>query len=205
MDLATLRLDIRDELNKGSVITDAQIDRHIQQALTALELKHGWGYMDRFVTFTIDAAAAEPRAIPYPSRVKSFEFIRFVLADGRYHNLRGISPSDITKVEVELPSGYFVDSDQYIWFDNIPGENYSGEMSYKQFTLWVADDAFEPWLFKYASHLVKYQALMFMAAFVREAELATIYKALRDEALTDALRADEELEYANQPMSMLYK
>ncbi len=201
MDLATIVADIQDEINKGSAITDAQVRTKVRDALNFLELSHSWASMDRFVTFTLDTGATEPRAIATPTGLKSMEFIRLDTSED-FQYLNEVKAMDVTNWDAGLPVAYWKDGMEYFWLDRIPGENYTGAMSYTQFTTWSADDAFEPWLFQVAGTLIKYQALMFMGIFLREPELGAAYKIMRDEQLKAALDMNEELEYRNQAMRM---
>lgn len=207
MQLSTLVADLQDEINKGSSVTDTQIRRHIQHTYSLLEMKHSWAYMDRFVTFTIDLGSENPRVLPFPSRVKSFEFVRLIDptdSTGTFIYLNEISPRDITKVEAGVPAGYFKDGVEYLWMDNTPQVAYNGEISYRRFTEWSDDDAFEPWLMAYASPLVKYQALCYASPFVRELELRKVYEKDMADALKATLDMNEEFEYSNQSMQMGY-
>lgn len=204
MQQSLLILDIQDELNKPA-ITAGQVRSKIEDALSILESAKAWGYMDRFVTFTLDTASANPRAIAMPEGLRNISFMRLVNSDGSYTHLSEIDPKDITQTITDVPEGYFKDGDQYIWFDNTPAENYSMEMSYKQFTEYDVADDFEPWLMKYCKPLVKYQTLLLFGPFIRDEETlsawATIYKDVHEKALM----LDEERQYSNTSSSMNYK
>lgn len=204
MQLSDIVTDIQDEINKGDSVTDAQVQSKIRDALTYLELTHSWAAMDRFVCFDLDTTANEPRVLPIPSGLKAIEFVRLSLTTG-FQYLNEVKARDVTKIEVDVPQGYWKDGMEFLWLDNTPAEDYAGEMSYVQFTPWDASDTFEPWLFQVAAPLIKYQALLFLSVFLREPELGTMYKGFRDESLKAALDMNEQLEYSNQSNQMQFK
>lgn len=203
MQLSDLILDIKDELNKGAAVTDAQVTTQIKNALNLLELEQSWEYMDRFVTFTFDITSAEPRALAFPARLKSFEFFRIIKDNGKFHYLDEKNPREFTSIETAIPDFYFKDGMEFIWVDNIPDKNYVGEISYSQFTRFENSETFEPWLFEAAPTLIKYNALLLMTAgFLREPELGKVYEKFATRALKAALDTNYELKYSNHKMQM---
>lgn len=204
MNLGDLVTDILDEINKGAGITADQVKSKVRDALSVLEIANSWAYMDRFVEFTINLDAEQPRVLPVPTGLKSIEFIRFLGDDGEYEYVTECNARDIAKLETGLPARYFKDGMEYLWLDKTPAEAYEGEMSYRKYTNWSSDNTFEPWIFKYFHVLVKYQTLIMFAPFLREPEQMAHYEKLLSQSLKAAVDANEELEYSNQPASMQY-
>ena len=206
MNLAAIRTEIKDELNKGTAITDDQITRHIARSLNMNELKQTWEYMDRFVTLTFDITSEEPRTLVMPERLKAFEFFRIIKDDGEFHYLDEKNPREFTSVETRIPDFYFKDGMQFIWVDNTPDKNYIAEISYFQFTKFQDEDTFEPWLFEAAPVLIVYDTLRLIAAgFLRETELGNTYKEFAADALKAALDTNYELKYNNHKMQMQFR
>lgn len=204
MNVGTLVTEILDELNKGSSITADQIKVKLRDALSLLESQNNWAYMDRFVQFTLNIASENPRAMPMPQGLKSIEFFRWVNTDGSFSYVTECAPRDIRKVENGLADFYFKDGMEYIWLNKTPTENYRGEISYRKYTVWTGQDGLSNWLINTHPALVKYQALVLMAPFIREPELMQLHGVLLGQALKVAVDANEELEYSNQPLSMQY-
>lgn len=203
-NLTDMYNEIKDELNKGETITFTQIASKIRDALLIIESSNNWAYMDRFVQFTVDLDAENPRALPMPSRAKKIEFVRFVKSDGCYAPLIEASPKDFSRLETGMADAYWKDGMEYIWLNKTPEEAYVGEMSYLQFTEFSYNGTWEPWPMKFMYSLIKYQALVMLAPFVREPELMKMHAVLYEQAFKAAVDMNEELEYGNQPMSMRY-
>lgn len=204
MPLSVLVSEIASELNRPN-ITSEQIRVKMRDALLLLEQQNSWGYMDRFVTFKLNPSAEEPRALPMPLGLKSIEFLRLVDSDGDYFRLREVSPADLTFLDTGTPTRYFKDAMQYIWLDKIPDEALTGEMSYRQYTQWSDADTFAPWPIEHFGPLIKYQTMLLLGPFVRDAELMQMYAALREQAFKAAADANYEFEFSNSDNKMIYK
>ena len=205
MNVGTIVAEILDELNKGSSITTDQVKVKVRDALSLLESQNNWAYLDRFVQFQLDITSENPRAMPMPQGMKSLEFFRWLNDDGSFSYVNECSPKDLSKIENGKADLYFKDGMEYLWLNKTPTENYRGEISYRKYTVWTGQDSLTNWLIQYHTPLVKYQALVLMAPFVREAELMQLHATLLGVSLKVAVDQNEELEYSNQPLSMQYK
>lgn len=205
MDQGTLVAEILDELNKGSGLTAATVKTKIRDALSILETQYSWAYMDRFVEFTIDLGSENPRALPMPNGLKSIEFFRWVKDNGEYVRVLEVQPRQLTsKCSGKYPKFYYKDAMQYIWLSGTPTEALHGEMSYRQFTTYSADDAFEPWPLKYIFPLIKYQTLLLMVPYLREPNLKALVVDAFAQSLKAAVDMNEELENSNSFNQMVY-
>lgn len=193
MLLGDFHQHVKDAVKRGTTL-DALIITATKQAALWLERNRTFKYMERYVTFNLDPSAANPRAVALPSGgIKSIEFMNLLLATGGRQGLFQIDPEDVTLVETAAPNGYWIDSDQYFWFDNTPDQVYNLEMSYARFTSWPTDLTSEPWLLKWADDLMLAQTVMQLNPFLRDDQMFTRMKVLRDESLRTILLTDEEL------------
>lgn len=165
---AQIRTKVEARLGRGSSVR-TMVEDAIRACGLRTERARNFQPMHRFVSFTIDADAAEPRALPLPSRVKKFNFIRIIKSDGTYHRLDRIDPKEAAAPEEAISNGYWVDALDYLWLDNTPDQDYSAEMDYWQLTDWDAvDDNETPWLFTYAPDFVLYDSLVILAPDTRQ-------------------------------------
>jgi len=198
MSLADFHSTVSSNVNKGT-LHDAVIPAFVKQAGRWMERNYSFKYMERFVTFAIDPTSTYPRSIALPERFKSFNFIRIINADGSYSILNQVDPEDVISNDQATPTGYWLDGLDYIWMDNTPSEIVNLEMSYIQYADWPVSPYIEtPWLLENGEEILLAQTMMLMAPLLREPDLLTLYKAIRDEGLRTLTLADEELRSSNR-------
>lgn len=202
MTLGTILDMVSEEINRGSVY-DSIIPNYIRHAALWFERNYTMKYMERFVEFTIDPEASNPRALPFPETPKAIKFFRIPRDDGRYWYLKKIEPVAVpTWDEDEIPHAYWLDGVDYIWLDRVPDQEYSAEMSYDRYTTWPTDTSATNWLIQYAEDWLVSRTLYLIAGRVRNPQLGDMHKLRSDEALRTLLLSDEELRYSNQDAQM---
>lgn len=207
-DIATFRSNVSSILDLGST-ADNKIDRALRQSVSFLERTYSFQYMNRFVTFTIDSSKNDPRAYSFPSRPKSIRFVRIKDTSKdttQFHILDHIAPTELNELPSERPKAFWLDAWDFLWLNSVPDEDYTGEMSYVQYSDWDNfSDSDEPWLLQYAEDLMTAQVIMHVAPFIREPELTQMYKPLRDEGLQALIQAEEDLQREGGLESMQFE
>ncbi len=199
---------VQEEIRKPSVGL-SRCEFAVREAGRFIERLNSWQYMNRFVTFSFDTTAAEPRAITLPNypntRLKSIEFVRIVLSDGSFHYTPKVDARDVSGVKVDLPNGYWMDGFDYLWFDNTPDQDYSAEMNYIQKSDWAGFTAESTnWLFDNATDAIMSRAIIMMAPYIREPKLIQLYQEKWSTAMQSMLAEDEEPKYHGRDDSMQY-
>lgn len=204
MDLADFHTLVSSEINKGTLFDDV-IPDYTRRSARWLERNYDFKHMERFVSFTVDSSATEPRAVSLPERCKSIEWLRIVNSDGSYTYLTQVDGSDVTGDDETTPTGYWLDGVEYFWFDNTPQEDLNMEMCYLQFTDWPTDTSQTPWFVANAEDVLLGQTIIMMAPRMREPKLKAIYQEMRDEGLRTITLSDEGMRASNRSESMVYK
>lgn len=198
-------------VNRGTTL-DAYIPYAVQHAIEYVEQNHSLKYMERFVTFQIDPALAEPRAISFPGAgfCKSIVFARIVVADstidgGRFYPLNQVDPQDLKYYDTGRPENFWQDGESYLWFDRIPDETYDGEMLFNKYSDvagMAANDSH--WLITRANGFLLNETMIHLAPWMRNKELKDFYVSLRNEQLKTLMLADEEARQAARSETMKY-
>lgn len=203
MQLSEIVTLVTDEMNKGSALSTSTIQTRIRMALQNLESVEDWQYMKTFDDAV--AIVSGDRTLTLNSRIKSIEFLRIINDDGTLDYLNEVDPERIDKRETKQPTGYWKSGTSTLYFDNTPDQAYSAEMLFHQYTTWSAADTFEPWLFQEAFPLVIAETNILCSMYLKEFEQANTYAPVRQEALQNALRANDELMYKNKEFQMVYQ
>jgi hypothetical protein len=205
MILSAFHTAISREVNKKTRFDDL-IPDYVRRAARFIERQHSLKYMERFVTFTVDAAATEPRAVAFPnSRVKAINFLRYADSDSKYYYVGQVDPTTVAAAESGNPTGYWMDGLDYLWFDNVVKANLAMEFSFIEYTLWPTDTAQEPWLLAHAEDLMIAQTMLMMAPVAREPGWKELYSDMKAEGLQSLFVADEEMKASSRDESMIYE
>ena len=196
---------VRDTIKRGTSL-DSLISTAARQSARLVERNYTLQYMRRYVTFSLDPAADKPRAIPFPSvRVKSIRFIKLILDDGTFSFVEKADPRQLVETATELPTHYWLDAFDNIWFNNTPDQVYPAEMDAVQFTDWSAlTSTSTHWLLDNADDLLLAQTMLQLSPQIRDDKMMALYKVLRDDALRTLLLSEEELEGSNTNEVMQY-
>lgn len=207
MTLGEFHQMVADSLRRGTTLT-TQIQNNTKLAVQWMERNYTFKYME---TFRLFQAVEGSRTLDLPSNViiKAHKFIRLVDASGTYKSLKRCEPEDITSLRSSqnsagdyLPSRYWVAGNATIVFDAILQGDLNGEALFYQYTDWITGaDETHP-LLGFASDVLLQQVCLFMAAFLKDVEMAAAYKTLRDEAVNTLVRAEDENKYAGQDFTM---
>lgn len=202
MNLADFHSLVRLSLKRGTTL-DAVIPSYTKMAAAWLERNYTFKYME---VFRLLQLIAGDRTIEVPSNklIKDFDFIRVINETGEYSRLAKIDPKELARTETGTPTAFFVVGRGTIVFDNTPDANFSGEALFHEYSDWPTADNAEHPLFDMAPDVLLHQTLLFMAAYLRDAEMAAAYKVLRDEAVNTLTRAEDETKYGGETLSMAY-
>lgn len=206
MNLGDFHTMVRNECNKGTK-PNTRIVSATRQAARWMERNYTLRYMRRFVSFTLDVDNVYPRAVAQPARIKSIQMLRYSLPDGddtKFYKLFKIDPRDVTAVKDDYPTSYWLDGDEWIWFDNQPDDDLPLEMIFSQYTNWPTSDSEEPWLLANAEDAMLAKTMQLMAPYLRENSFLQTYKPMLDEGIRTLLLADEEFDWENTDNFMGY-
>lgn len=198
MDLGTFKQNIRDEANKGKTL-DNIIPAKIRQAAFFFEANYDLPYMRRYVEFVVSE-----RSFQQPERIKKIEFLRQVRADGFFDYIPHIEPQDASSRDEGPPEGFWLDANEYVWFDNKPKEELTFELYYLRYTDWPTEDSASHWLLDFAEQAMVGQTMLLLLPYMREQNLGQSYKLMRDEALNVMTRAQDEFDYSGMDTRMRY-
>lgn len=200
MTLAAFKARISGILNRGTTL-DGEIAEAVLDAIQKIEANSKLRYMHRWVSFTIDSGAADPRLFTPPSFIRSLDFFRLVLnenSDGesKFAYLTKISPMDVESVPNEQPSMFWFDGVDHIVLNSKPAENYNAEIGYWQHTnIAGMQDEDEHWLITNARQYLLQEVLLLMAPYSREDDSTFKQRQiLRDEAERTILLAEDDFE-----------
>jgi len=203
-------------LRRGNVF-DIDVPDAVRMAARSIERNYTLKYMETYVTFTIPAVAIEPRAINFPdTKVKKIQFLKIRGADGEFRDLTAMDPRDLKVVETGEPRRYWLDGNDYIWFDSTPDKDYQAEMFYDRYTTWPtsADSTVDPpfdwldsknWLIENADDCLAGHALSHMKILARlPMDMRQSIDELVSRSMGELLRADQELRTENTSYAMNY-
>jgi hypothetical protein len=155
--------------------------------------------MRRFVEFSTDS-----RSFQQPERIKKVEFLRQVRADGFFDYVPHIEPQDAVSRKKGPPEGFWLDANEYVWFDNEPKEELTFEFYYLRYTDWPTEDDASHWLLDFGEQAMVGQTMLLLLPYMREVNLGQSYKLMRDEALNVMTRAQDEHDYSAMDARMRY-
>lgn len=178
MSLGDIKDDLRYQLAKGTSL-DSRLLPLIRKAVSHIEQRKTFKYMERFSQIEIDADDAHAQSVGIPQGFKSMVWWR------------------ITSGPQEYPKGYFQDGMEYFWFDVVPTESFTTQMFWIKETEVLDDDDFTCWLFENRAALVVNTAAMFAAPGLRDPISLTLYKELHGLDFEMADVADEETRNSN--------
>jgi hypothetical protein len=205
MNLGAFHALVSSTVKRGTTL-DALIPDITRQAARWLERNYTFQYMHRYVTFSLDPTAGNPRAVPFPSvRVKSIRFVKLQDEDGLFHFMEKADPRQLIETETAIPTHYWLDAFDNIWFNNTPDKVYPAEMDYASYTDWVGLSASStPWLTEHADDVLLALTVLLLGPVMRDDAMMARYKILRDEGLRTLLLSEEELESTNTNEVMQY-
>lgn len=200
---------LRNAHGRGNEFDSVQ-DGVTRRAVRLIEQNYTLSYMRRFVSFQLQA---NTRAVPQPDRVKEIEFIRVKLGDSKsndYRYLHYVHPKMIEEKGIgsdddRVPLAFWLDSDQYIWFDGAPSSDENLEMYYTQYSEWPTNTSETHWLLNNAEEVLLAQTMIGMAPFLRDPEVVQLWTQQRDLAMKTLLLAEDEREYHGRSFKMYYR
>ena len=92
-----------------------------------------------------------------------------------------------------------------IVFNNTPAEDLNGEAVFYAYSDWPTKTTDTHPLFDLAPDVLMYQTLIHMAAYLRDENMVGAYKALRDESINTLTRAEDEIKYRGEKITMAYR
>jgi len=200
MNYGDFKTLVSDTINKGTKY-DSRIPDFVRMAVRWIERNKTYGYMEGIVNLSVDASAAEPRRLDVSSqRFKAIKAARIVEAtSGKIRFLKLASPRRHVAVDSGYATGYYFEGTDYLWLDNTPSEDYTIEVFASIFTdagTWQDSDS--PWLVDKGTDLLLAQTMVVAGPYVREPELAEMFRVQRQEALKVLDVADNEWHHSNQ-------
>lgn len=206
---------VSDEIRRGSKL-NYQVPTKVQMAISWMEKKYTFKYMERFCTLLIDSTVSQPRAIQQPTGFKQMYFWRIINDNGTYSRITQVDAYDqsannynedvlsLQTCKSAKPEAYWQDGNNYFWLDNTPNVNYNSELAFTNFTILPADTSQSPTIIQTYADLILWQTMLLMASTMREPNITTLYKPLRDEAMEAAVNSDIEQRQSGRSESMKY-
>ena len=193
--LSDVMAHVKLEANKGSSL-DAVLPTMVHRAIMEIERNYSLRYMKRYVRFTIFAGSEEPGPYTQVQNCKSVIFVRVrnprTTSGGyTYSDLDKVDPQDVYAVTTGPLSGYWLDGNQWMWFDAIPGEDVTAEVYYNMYSGRM-EQTTAYWLFDYALDAVIAQSMMQLAPYIRSQQIGQMYNGMYQQAIRSLLLADEE-------------
>lgn len=202
--LSDIHGQVRDALGRGTS-QDALIPAKVRQAARWLERNYSFKYMEKFALLTIDSEADYPRVVAFPtSLVKTIDMVRISSEGADYSYLIQVDPKDMVRVGTGKPEGYWLDGVDSLVLNANPGENYTMEVLYNQYSDWPTDLNAEPWLVVNAEDALVAKAMTYFAPQLRDSDMKTRWDGTLKEALDTLLKADEELRQSNRSERLGY-
>lgn len=207
MTLGEFHQMVADSMRRGATL-DTQIRNNTRLAVQWLERNSSFKYMETFRLFQL-VEGSRTLDLPTNAVIKEHKFIRLVDSTSTYVNLVRCEPQDIKALRssvndagYSIPARYWVAGNATIVFDSVIQGSLNGEALFLQYTDWITGDSETHPLLGFASDVLLHQTCLFLAAFLKDAEMAAAYKALRDEAVNTLVRAEDENKYAGQSFTM---
>lgn len=190
MTLSEFTALVKDEANKGSTL-DAAIPARIQMAVTRLERRYTMKYMEVFDTFTLSAAATDPRRHDLDVKLKDIEFLRYTSTHGRYHYLMQANPADVLRDDQCHPTGFWLSGMSTLWFDNTVQEDLPLEYLWSEYSTQPLVD--DHWLLVNAQDCLLAETMKVLSTRAREPSWLEKYDNMLTTSKADLFRADQEL------------
>lgn len=211
MTLAEFHQLVADSLRRGTTLT-TQITGYTKLAVQWMERNYTFKYMEEFRLFQL-VSGSRTLELPSNSLIKSHKFIRLIGDDGAYTKLNRVEPEDVPGIRTAqngfanntMPSQYWTVKNSLLVFDSVLTSDYNGEAMFHIYTDWITEPTETHPLLGFASDVLLQQVCLFMAAFLKDAEMAAAYKTLRDEAVNTLVRAEDENKYSGESVSMAYR
>lgn len=211
MTLGDFHQLMADSLRRGTTLS-TQIVGHTKLAAQWLERNYTFKYMENFRLFQL-VSGSRTLELPSNATIKSHKFVRLIGTDGVYTKLNRVEPEDLGGIRTAtngfanntMPSQYWTVGNSLLVFDSILTEDYNGEAMFHQYSAWPVDATETHPLLDFAADVLLQQTLLFMAAFLKDAEMAAAYKTLRDEAVNTLVRAEDENKFSGESVSMVYR
>lgn len=201
---ADICAQVKYEANKGSAY-DAIIPNKVRSAIDFIEKNYTLKYMERFVRFQVVAGGLEPGPYTLVENYKSISMVRFKPAStngaGVFDYLDACDPQDVAQVKIAKPTRYWVDNEQWMWFDNIPAETLNAQLMYARY-IGQAENDTTSWLFDHGFQAVVFEAMLELMPTARQPLWKDMYQPEFDKQLRVLLLADEEARRANTNVTM---
>ena len=196
--------EVREAAARGSTL-DNIIPSVVRRAHVWLERNYTFAYMKQLMSVVLPEDA---RCMPLPPRVKEIYWLRTSpKATGKEDKLRylvRVDPIEISSASLGIPSGWWLDSNEYIFFDAQPGEDVPLQMYFSRYTAYPSDNTEKTWLTDNAEELLIAQSMLHLAPFMRDETLVQFWQPRRDVELDAHYRREEELERGGTSMKMGY-
>lgn len=190
----------RDECNRGNSVNSV-LPTKILQAVQFVERNNNLKYMQHLQQFDLfeDATLEAPYLLV--DNLKEIEFIRTVDVDldgaGVYTYLTAFShPIDQNKLKRDVPTNYYHQGSDHVWFDAIPTEACDMHIGFYRFTGTLALDQ-TCWLFDFALDVVIAKTMQLMAPWLRQPMLISAYTPMLQEGMKTLFKANEDAKLAN--------
>lgn len=197
---------------------DERIPTYTRRAAAWAERNYSFLYMENFRQV---AVAKDQAFVSLTAGTKRVLWARQIKEDGSFLNLDQFSPRDVDSkdpLDLGTPSHFWLDGDRASASqgqDTVPARmvfnieadrTFTLELTESILTVWPTTLTKEPWLLKYAEDFMEYQTILQMAQGpeLRDAELATLMRPLRDEALNTVLALDEEARRSSNAIQSSY-
>lgn len=205
MDLEQFYTDVSAALKRGAS-QDGNIPRWARQACRFHERNIDFQYMLRAgEVIEVDHTAETSNVITLPPRVKNIELLQPFLegASGKlaYAALPRVERRVVDPYVVAWPTGYWLLGGTLV-LDAIPGETFSLDLLYYEYTDWPTDTGAEPDMLQLYEDLLFRETLYQAWIELKDNEAAATWKTLRDESLQTVLAAEENNRYKGQRLAM---
>lgn len=201
MNLGEIKDILRAALGRGTSL-DAMITLHIKGAVSLIESRRSWKYMETEGELTLLAAATKPNVGELVSgRIKEVIWCRRTDSDtGEFVDIAACQGTQFISIGGGYPEGYYILSDNTLVFDNKPDTDLLIDLQYYRWTDVPDSDVFECWLTKYAPFLVVAHTLVLMAALIRNNSVAQLYISNLVSYDSAACQADDDLRYGGRSL-----
>lgn len=204
---------VKDTIRLGSRV-DGLILAGVRQAVLFLERNYNFRYM--FTSEVVFFNGTTGRG-PYvmgnvPKRMEGVG-TRGVFAEAasQFYWMDKIALKDVDNYPIERPKAYEIRGEKDLWINSVPDDVYYGVAYYYKYSTFPSittanmyDSTDSLWLISYGEDLLLHQTLIQLSVPLKNVELATISRPLRDEALHTLLATEDNLEQGDESPAMLY-
>ena len=213
MTIGDILTHVKEELNKGDALTDAQILRYIRQAIRILEMKYDWDFLEKKLDVEL---AANALSLTLPDRVKRIR--NFILQTpqpaGDLYYLKkkdSVHPASTTAyIQPDRNESYLYytilgGTPSLVTFETPFSVAVSCAVYYDQYTDTPAlVEASTSSLSTLYPDLLLASVFVAIAPFVREFELGTYYQGIAADLLNTAMLEQLNNENSNTPARLNY-